>query len=90
MRNIEYFHRFKEDMKNQGIEVLIDRNGVFKVSNELDFRGLSETETIGLSHILGYNYIKIEDNEYQLLKKLEHYSIEELEEEYEEGLLDEI
>lgn len=83
MRDREYYNKFKEDMRENRIEIKIDNDGFFVVThNLLDFYRLSRTEAIGLLHILGYDYMKLAENDYRLLRRLDTYSMEELEEEY--------
>ena len=82
MNNIIYYNKFKEDLRKNNIEIIIDRYGFFKVVNDTDFLRLSSSEPIGLIHILNYDYIKISDDKYRLIRRLDSFSIQELEEDF--------
>lgn len=91
MDDMAYYYKFKQDLITQGIEVRINKYGFFTViEGYANFGGLLSSETIGLCHILGYDIIKLGENNYRVIKKLGAFSMRELEEEYEEELLDEI
>lgn len=83
MRDMEYYNKFKEDLKKNNIEVEINKYGFFRIIfNDADFLRLTSSEPIGLLHILDYDYIEISKNKYRLIRRLDSFSIKELEEDF--------